>query len=225
MKKFQKYTSMVSVVELIIFFSSLAIYHFFIFRKKLAREIEIMRIQNEKLERISKGEPEPELLSPTQLSELEADKTQQSEKVPNEKVKKVKKAKKSKKKKATSAKKLALEKTQTGESEKVSTPKVIKSPLSQKSITDPGSENQENATANPITDLTLTRTPSLVEQKPVYSPNIKITSPTAPAAATGPAFPPAILIPSPMPPPIESPPGPEAEEDMKTARDVFWQDS
>lgn len=92
--EFIKWTGVVVVVELTIFFLSLAFYHFCIFRKKLSREIEIMRRQAEKLERITKGEPEPEELSPTQKSSLlEAEPTQKSE---NEKPKKKKITKKTK---------------------------------------------------------------------------------------------------------------------------------
>ncbi|CAL2036674.1 unnamed protein product [Caenorhabditis brenneri] len=110
--EFLKWTSVVVVVELTIFFASLLFYHFYIFRKKLSREIERIRLQAQKLERITKGEPEPEELSPTQKSELlEAEPTQKSENEKPKKKKKVTKKTKTAERKKETKKKETKKKT------------------------------------------------------------------------------------------------------------------
>ncbi|PIC42972.1 hypothetical protein B9Z55_009874 [Caenorhabditis nigoni] len=196
-------TSIVTGVELTIFFASLAFYHFCIFRKKLSKEIERMRLEAEKLERITKGVPEPEeLLSPTQKSSiLEAESTQLSEKEePKQKKKPLKKTKSVEKKKEkekkekkkenkkktlrkTSNLRLSLEDTQrddydTGPPGGAHIPPfnpLLVSPPTQESYYDNSSLRQERSPAKVVSETDQPRTCSPANEKSVYSPKLHPT--------------------------------------------------
>ncbi|CAI2348990.1 unnamed protein product [Caenorhabditis sp. 36 PRJEB53466] len=209
-------TACVFITEVTIMWASILIHYFCFFRKRLAAEAEQYSLALQKLERIKQGVPEPDELSPTQLSSLlEADKTQKSDRV--NKKKKKKSAEKSKEKKTAAVTKrktktkpnvhLSAEKTQKDEM-----PLQLLSPVSIKSFTDTATELQkQDKVAQVVSDpdqngahglgSVSERTCSLFDEQPVYSPTVTAQAPAAP-----------------IPHPRAHSQEPEAE-DEKTARD------
>ncbi|EGT46471.1 hypothetical protein CAEBREN_26121 [Caenorhabditis brenneri] len=180
--EFLKWTSVVVVVELTIFFASLLFYHFYIFRKKLSREIERITQKSELLE-----------AEPTQKSENEKPKKKKKVTKKTKTAERKKETKKKETKKKTIRKtnssnlRLSLENTQMDDYDPEPTTATLPgippfnpllSPPTQESYYD-NDYNVQNADNSPLlqkvpSDPDQIRTASLNE-KSAYSPRCNRT--------------------------------------------------